>query len=57
MVLPCERCIKVEEKCRCKAWGPGSERCAQRKVGCSVVGLKRKGSEKKVEWRVMDRKL
>jgi hypothetical protein len=54
MVLPCERCIKAEEECRWKAWGLGCKRCAQWKVGCSVVGLKRKGSEKRAEQRVME---
>jgi hypothetical protein len=54
MVLPCDRCVKVEEECRRKARGPGCERCAQQKVGCSVVGLKRKGLEKRVEWRATE---
>jgi hypothetical protein len=33
-------------------WGLGCERCAQWKVGCSAVGLKRKDAERKVEQRV-----
>jgi hypothetical protein len=54
MVPPCKRCIKAEEECRQKAQGPGCERCAQQKVGCSVVGLKRKGLEKRVKRRVTE---
>jgi hypothetical protein len=54
MVLPCKQCIKVEEEGRQKVRGPGCERCTQRKVGCSVVGLKRKGSEKRAERRVTE---
>jgi hypothetical protein len=54
MVPLCERCIKEEEECQWKVRGPGCERCAQRKVGCSVVGLKRKGSEKRVEQRATE---
>jgi hypothetical protein len=33
--------------------GPGCERCAQWKVGCSMVGLKRKDTEKKTERKTM----
>jgi hypothetical protein len=33
--------------------GLGCECCAQQKVGCSAVGLKRKVREKSTEWRVM----
>jgi hypothetical protein len=54
MVPPCERCIKIEEECQWKVQGPGCKRCAQRKVGCSVVGLKRKGLEMRAERRVME---
>jgi hypothetical protein len=53
MVPPCERCIKVEEECRWKAWGLGCERCTQWKVGCSVVGIKKKDGERKTEWRMV----
>jgi hypothetical protein len=48
-MLPCEQCIKAEEECWWKAHGPGCECCAQWKVGCSAVGLKRKAGEKKTE--------
>jgi hypothetical protein len=44
----------VEKECQQKVRGPGCKRCVQQKVGCSVVGLKRKGSEKRVEQRVME---
>jgi hypothetical protein len=54
MIPPCDRCVKVEEECQWKAWGLGCKRCAQWKVGCSVVGLKRKGSEKRAERRVTE---
>jgi hypothetical protein len=54
MVSLCEWCIKVEEECRQKVWELECERCAQRKVGCSVVGLKRKGLEKRAEQRVTE---
>jgi hypothetical protein len=53
MELPCEWCVKVEEKCQRKACGPGCEWCTQWKVGCSAVGLKRKGGERKAEQKVM----
>jgi hypothetical protein len=49
----CEWCVETEEECRQKAQGLGCERCAQWKVGCSTVGLKRKGTERKIEWRVI----
>ena len=45
---PCERCVKAEAECLKKATGPGCKRCAERKVGCSLVGLRRK-VEKKAE--------
>jgi hypothetical protein len=35
-------------------WGPVCERCAQWKVGCSMVGLKRKGLEKRAEQRIIE---
>jgi hypothetical protein len=37
----------VDEPCLWKARGPGCLRCGQWKVGCSLVGLKQKISEKK----------
>jgi hypothetical protein len=37
----------VDEPCLRKARGPGCLRCGQQKVGCSLVGLKRKTLEKK----------
>jgi hypothetical protein len=37
----------VDEPCLRKAQGPGCQHCGQRKVGCSLVGLKQKMSEKK----------
>ena len=40
--------MKVEAECLKKATGPGCKRCAERKAGCSLVGLRRK-TEKKVE--------
>ena len=40
--------MKVEVECLKKATGPGCKRCAERKAGCSLVGLRRK-TEKKVE--------
>ena len=46
--LPCERCVKAEAECLKKATGPGCKRCAERKAGCSLVGLWRK-TEKKAE--------
>ena len=45
---PCEQCVKAEAECLKKATGPGCKRCAERKAGCSLVGLRRK-TEKKVE--------
>jgi hypothetical protein len=44
---PCERCAQADEPCLWKARGPGCLRCRQRKVGCSLVGLKQKILEKK----------
>jgi hypothetical protein len=44
---PCERCAQADEPCLRKARGPGCLRCGQQKVGCSLVGLKQKTSEKK----------
>jgi hypothetical protein len=44
---PCERCAQADEPCLRKVQGPGCPRCGQRKVGCSLVGLKWKMSEKK----------
>ena len=46
--LPCEWCMKAEAECLKKATGPGCKRCAERKAGCSLVGLQRK-TEKKAE--------
>jgi hypothetical protein len=37
----------VDEPCLQKVRGPGCQHCGQRKVGCSLVGLKQKTSEKK----------
>jgi hypothetical protein len=45
MTPPCTNCVKANKECRRKPRGPGCERCAQRKVGCSAAGRKR---EKKV---------
>jgi hypothetical protein len=45
--------VKAEEMCQQKMWGPGCKCCAQQKVGCSAVELKKKGGEKKAEWRIM----
>jgi hypothetical protein len=39
--------VQAGEPCLRKARGPGCLRCGQRKVGCSLVGLKQKLSEKK----------
>jgi hypothetical protein len=44
---PCERCAQADEPCLWKVRGPGCLRCRQQKVGCSLVGLKRKILEKK----------
>ena len=44
----------MEAECLKKATGPGCKRCAERKVGCSLVGLRRK-TEKKAE-RVEERR-
>jgi hypothetical protein len=44
---PCERCVQANEPCLWKVQGPGCQCCGQRKVGCSLVGLKWKMSEKK----------
>ena len=49
--------MKAEAECLKKATGPGCKRCAERKAGCSLVGLWRK-VEKKAEraeerWRVL----
>jgi hypothetical protein len=44
---PCKRCAQADEPCLRKVWGPGCQCCGQRKVGCSLVGPKRKTSEKK----------
>jgi hypothetical protein len=54
IVPPCKWCMKVEEECRQKVRGLGCKKCAQWKVGCSVVGLKRKGLEKRAEQRVTE---
>ena len=40
--------MKAEAECLKKATGPGCKRCVERKVGCSLVGLRRK-AEKKAE--------
>ena len=40
--------MKAEAECLKKATGLGCKRCAERKAGCSLVGLRRK-TEKKVE--------
>ena len=40
--------MKAEAECLKKATGPGCKRCAERKAGCSLVGLRRK-TEKKAE--------
>ena len=40
--------MKAEAECLKKATGPGCKRCAERKAGCSLVGLRRK-AEKKAE--------
>ena len=40
--------MKAEVECLKKATGPGCKRCAERKAGCSLVGLWRK-TEKKAE--------
>ena len=40
--------MKAEAECLKKATGPGCKRCAERKAGCSLVGLQRK-TEKKAE--------
>ena len=40
--------MKAGVDCLRKATGPGCKRCAERKAGCSLVGLQRK-TEKKVE--------
>ena len=45
---PCKRCSKAEAECLKKATGLGCKRCAERKTGCSLVGLRRK-AEKKAE--------
>lgn len=45
MVPPCERCIRAGVVCMKKAKGSGCWRCGTRKVGCSVVGLTRKGKK------------
>jgi hypothetical protein len=37
----------VDEPCLWKVRGPGCLQCRQRKVGCSLVGLKQKTLEKK----------
>jgi hypothetical protein len=44
---PCKRCAWADEPCLRKVWGPGCQHCGQQKVGCSLVGLKWKTSEKK----------
>ena len=49
--------MKAEAECLKKATGPGCKRCAERKAGCSLVGLRRK-TEKKAEraeerWRML----
>ena len=54
---PCEQCVKVEAECLKKATRLGCKRCAERKAGCSLVGLRRK-TEKKAEraeeqWRML----
>ena len=46
--------MKAEAECLKKATGPGCKRCAERKAGCSLVGLRRK-AEKKAE-RVEERR-
>ena len=43
---PCERCVKAEAECLKKATGLGCKRCAERKAGCSLVGLWRKTGKK-----------
>jgi hypothetical protein len=50
---PCERCAQVDEPCLWKARGPGCQCCGQWKVGCSLVGLKWKMSEKNEDKRRM----
>ena len=40
--------MKAEAECLKKATRPGCKRCAERKAGCSLVGLRRK-AEKKAE--------
>ena len=42
----CDGCKKAEVECQRKERGPGCVRCAQRKSKCSVVGEKKKMSEK-----------
>jgi hypothetical protein len=32
--------VQADEACLRKARGPGCQRCAQRKAGCSLVGIK-----------------
>jgi hypothetical protein len=53
MEPPCEWCMKAEQECQQKVQGPRCECCAQWKVGCSAVSLKRKGGERKAEQKVI----
>jgi hypothetical protein len=39
--------VQADEPCLRRERGPGCLRCGQRKVGCSLVGLKQKILEKK----------
>jgi hypothetical protein len=39
--------------CVRKAWGPGCQCCAQWKVGCSLVGVKRRVEKKEGKWRLV----
>jgi putative protein kinase ArgK-like GTPase of G3E family len=45
--------VQADEACLRKAQGPGCQRCAQQKVGCSLVGLRRKTTERKEKKRRM----
>jgi hypothetical protein len=53
MMPPCKRCMKANEACLRKAQGPGCQRCVQRKVGCSLVGMKRRTDKKEGKWRLV----
>ena len=45
--------MRAEAECLKKTKGPGCKRCAERKVGCSLVGLQRKVERKEERRRVL----